>query len=556
MGTMHQEPALFLFKRLWHFAEPLKKRVVLYVILSFGAQGINLLAPLWFGLFIDQVQKYGSKAFETPMVYALLAVLFVNEIAFWLFHWPSRVIERSVAFSAALNYRRHLLTRVLNLRLDWHNDHDSGDTIDKVNKAGEGLFLFGENVFQIIQIIGRVLGTALVLIWFSTWIGISVFILCLFSFWVILRFDHYLVPQYQRLNRLDNKASASVFDALSNITSVKILHIETPILEGTLSRFKAPQELYNQNARLNEWKWFTGTMLFKVIGLAPIAFYLYQAGPTVEAGKISALYLYLYEMFSAYMAFGSTYEQLMIYKNRLINANPIEEAYAKNTQTHRIQLPDWQTFEIRHLNFRYDEDREQAQLKDICLTLKRGERLAIIGESGSGKTTFLKVLHGLYPNANAELPEKSFADLDLKTMLVPQEPEVFSSTIRENITLGMPYEDSEVWHFAQMAAFDSVIRDLPKGLDSVINEKGVNLSGGQKQRLALTRALLFAADKELILLDESTSSVDPKNEEIIYANILEHFRGKTVIASIHKTHLLPFFDRVLRFEAGHLVERC
>src|SRR3989338_9787583 len=103
MSAMHKEPALFLFKRLWHFSEPLKGRVILYVVLSFGAQGVNLLAPIWFGLFINQVQKYGPRAFEMPVVYALLAVLFVNELVFWLFHGPSRVIERSVAFSSALN---------------------------------------------------------------------------------------------------------------------------------------------------------------------------------------------------------------------------------------------------------------------------------------------------------------------------------------------------------------------------------------------------------------------------------------------------------------------
>jgi ATP-binding cassette subfamily B protein len=167
----------------------------------------------------------------------------------------------------------------------------------------------------------------------------------------------------------------------------------------------------------------------------------------------------------------------------------------------------------------------------------------------------------MYPKARAEISlddaaflETSFADIDLKTMLVPQEPEIFSSTIRENITLGIKYDEAIVLHAAKIAAFDHVIAQLPKGLDSIINEKGVNLSGGQKQRLALTRALLFSKNKELILLDESTSSVDPENEYKIYQNIWEAFEGKTIIASIHKMNLLKLFDRIVMFENSQIAD--
>jgi ATP-binding cassette, subfamily B, bacterial len=96
--------------------------------------------------------------------------------------------------------------------------------------------------------------------------------------------------------------------------------------------------------------------------------------------------------------------------------------------------------------------------------------------------------------------------------------------------------------------------NLPKGLDSVINEKGVNLSGGQKQRLALTRALLFSKNKEIILLDESTSSVDPENEYDIYQNIWQSYKDKTIVASIHKMNLLKLFDRIIIFDRGKIID--
>jgi ABC-type multidrug transport system fused ATPase/permease subunit len=139
-------------------------------------------------------------------------------------------------------------------------------------------------------------------------------------------------------------------------------------------------------------------------------------------------------------------------------------------------------------------------------------------------------------------------------MLVPQEPEIFSSTIKENITLGLPTKAEEIKRVIKLARFNDVVAKLPKGLKSVINEKGVNLSGGQKQRLALARALLFAQDKQVLLLDESTSSVDPENEAHIYEDIFKEYKSKTILASIHKMNLLKYFDRIVMFEDGKIVD--
>jgi ABC-type multidrug transport system fused ATPase/permease subunit len=106
---------------------------------------------------------------------------------------------------------------------------------------------------------------------------------------------------------------------------------------------------------------------------------------------------------------------------------------------------------------------------------------------------------------------------------------VFSSTIRENITLAQDFSDADIAHAMDVARFTDVLPSLPNGLDSVVNEKGVNLSGGQKQRLALARALLFSQNKSLLLLDESTSSVDPDNEAKIYEKIFEWWNTSTAL---------------------------
>lgn len=562
-STLSQEPTIFLSKKFWHFSSGMHGRIVLYTCMFVVANVINLLPPLVFGSFIREIQRHGIASGNLDHLLLLLLGLFSLELFFWAFHGPARVIERSVAFWTEIKYREHLMEGVLDLGLTWHGEHDSGDTIDKVNKAGDSIASFGQNIFQINQLVVKLLGTSVALIWFSPTIALFVFIVVIISFVVIFQFDRYLVPQYRHLNEYSNKAMASVFDALSNVTSVKILHIETPILEGIVSRLKVSYGLYQANSKLNEAKWFTGAVFFQGIAVVPLAFYVcyaVKAGHYVDAGTISALYLYLSNLIYVYFGFTGFYQDLAIYKNRVLNAQPIEDAFsAKSTARRSISTPE--VLILRDIVFSYDSTGSTPNLNHLSMEIRQGERIAVIGESGSGKTTFLKVLHGLYPTARGVIAlsgsgerETSFADLDLKTMLVPQEPEIFSSTIRENITLGVGYPEEDVRHAMRVANFEEVVDELPKGLDSVINEKGVNLSGGQKQRLALSRALLFSRDKNIILLDESTSSVDPENETEIYANIWQAFAGKTVIASIHKMNLLKFFDRIYIFDSGVITD--
>jgi ATP-binding cassette subfamily B protein len=559
------EASIFLIKKLWHFAAEKRNKIVLYISMSVIANSIMLLGPVIFGIFIGEIQKNGLRLDNIGYLLFLLLAMFLKEFFFWMLHGPARVIERMVAFSAMLNYRKYLLGGLLDLRLSWHNEHDSGSTIDKVDKAAKGLFEFAENVYQIVEIVIKLIGTSLALFLFSKVIGVAVFICGVLSLLIILQFDNRLIPQYKTLNKFSNKASAAIFDALSNITTVKILHIEKSVLTGVIDRYASPREVYRENIILNEAKWFTGIMLFQAIAFIPLGLYIYyhaHFGLEVDVGVLATLFSYLVELILVFYRFGNFYEQVTVYKNRVINAQSIEKAFLSRDSLVRSEYKHaWKKLRIKDLVFRYDNDSDLLNLNNISFNIKQGERVAIIGESGSGKTTFLKVLHGMYPTASGllVLEDKdaittSFADIDLKTMLVPQEPEIFSSTIRENITLGLDYDDEVVLQAAKLAAFDTIIKQLPNGLDSVINEKGVNLSGGQKQRLALTRALLFSKNKELILLDESTSSVDPENEYEIYKNIWEAFKDKSIIASIHKMNLLKLFDRIIMFENGRIID--
>lgn len=564
LNTLKKEPTLFLLKKMWRFSGDERPKVVLFTFFFLCSNLVALLGPYIFSKLVNEIQKNGIDSGNVVYLLFIISTIILSTVVFWVFHGIGRVIERKVSFQVRLNYRQHLLAGVVGTDLSWHGARDSGDTIDKVNKAIDGLYRFADHIFLVVRIIVSVAGTSLVLYFFNPYISLFVVPFVFLSFFILFQFDRRLIKQYRELNIFNNRISAKIFDALSNITSIIILDVREPVLKNIHQVSLQPKNLNDKNVVLNEWKWFAGSIFFDLLLVLPLGFYIvfiYKNNLPVQIGTISALYLYLRQLSDVFFTFGGLYEDIIVQKTSVENAAVLEENFSTQN-LERKTVPSWKALSITHLFFSYDEGEKTYQhLDGISLRIQRGERIACIGESGSGKTTFLKVLHGLYPTANATVTfddgegrTANFSDTNLHTMLVPQEPELFSSTIEENITLGVDYAKEEIEKAVELAEFGGVVRELPKGMLSVINEKGVNLSGGQKQRLALARALLFSSGKEILLLDESTSSVDPKNEARIYENIFGAFKDTTIIASIHKMNLLRYFDRIVIFDKGTITD--
>jgi ATP-binding cassette subfamily B protein len=561
-----KEPVTFLFSKFWKLALNEKPIILLYIFLFTIASLMLLISPLIFGKIVREIQNNGLTYQNLHYLLFLLSLIFLKEIGFWVFHGPARVIERIAAFKIAQRYRKNLLDGVLGLDLSWHNEHDSGDIIDKMRKACESLSEFGENIFQVVFIVVRLISTAIVLYFFSEPIALLVFIMIVLSLGTFSLFDIKIMPITHAINQYSNKASASLFDALSNITTVKILHIEAPIASGVLKRYQDVFKDFSRSVKLNEWKWCIGILLFHIISVLPVGLYMIitlHQNKKIDAGTLSSLYLYISDLLFIYATFGGYYEMLYRFRNGVINVESLEEAISQKINLSRTKKTFSQKFELRQLNFHHQSaPNENYLFEHFNLTIHKFDKIAIIGESGGGKTTLLKVIHGMFPSATCQIycddqllnDVNHLNQVDLNTMLVPQEPEIFSSTIRENITLGIRTTFDQIEKIIELSCLTNVINQLPQKLDSTINEKGVNLSGGERQRLALARALLFSENKEILLLDESTSSVDTENETQIYKNIFKQFNDKIVIASIHKLNLLKFFNRIIILDKGRIID--
>lgn len=544
---------------MWRFSEGNRFQVVLFVILLVIANIISLLEPLIVAKILNSVQERGVTTADLPTYGILLSLFILQVVAFWIFHGPARVIETRNSFLVRAKYKKYLLDGTIGLPLEWHTDHHSGDTIDKIEKGTSALYRFSEQTFMFIQAAVRFVGSLIALAIFNFSTLFIVILITFLTIRIIIQFDKSLVVQYRKLNKAENKISARVYDIISNISTVIILRVEK-LLSATLQKnIMQPFGLFMRNTRLNEWKWFTaalvsGTMISLVLG-----FYGYTAfmnGETILVGTLFALYSYTNHINEIFFNFAYLYSDTVRWRTNIQNAEELSSNFRDTANKEKVSSL-WKTCDIKDLSFSYyTEDNANLHLDNISLEIKRGEKIAVIGESGSGKTTFLKVIRGLYtPGAvtvyldNHKL-EEGFASMENDIALIPQDPEVFNTTIRENITMGIERSEADVRKFMDLANFGSVVDKLPHGLKSSVVEKGVNLSGGEKQRLALVRGLMASEDKSLILLDESTSSVDAQNEIAIYEKIFDTYKDKTIIASIHKLHLLRMFDTIYLFDRG------
>jgi ABC-type multidrug transport system fused ATPase/permease subunit len=282
------------------------------------------------------------------------------------------------------------------------------------------------------------------------------------------------------------------------------------------------------------------------------------AGEMVLVGTLYALYSYTERISGLFFRFAYKYSDITQQKTSVENSEILSNDFIKKDKGSQVKLTRWKALNIDHLTFSYQSNKEELHLRDISIQINKGEKIALIGESGSGKTTFLKLIRGLYKPKKLDLRLgenhlNSFEQISDEIALIPQDPELFTTTIRENITLGIRSNNDEIKKYTDIACFTQVVERLPRKLESNINEKGVNLSGGEKQRLALSRGLIASIGKEIILLDEPTSSVDSKNEMQIYKNIFSTFKDKTVISTIHRLHLLSLFDTIYLFDKGKII---
>jgi ATP-binding cassette subfamily B protein len=557
-------PYISLLATAWKYTRREKKRFMWVYTLFVLANIVVALNPLLYGWFVNALQQEGTNIMEITWLFA--AGYLGLKLLEWALHGPARIKERELAFNLSRNFLDELYHQVLHLPVKWHQDHHSGSTINRIRKAYEALKEFFQNGFVYLQMFGKFVFSLLAMLYFSPLFGAVGVVIGAFTVWVIFRFDRPFVKALKEQNECEHTVSSTLFDSLSNIVTVITLRLEKQMQSGLLKKVDLVFAPFKRQIRVNELKWCVASLLVSLIYVVVVVGYVYQhyvPGEAFMIGGLVTLLAYVTQFTSVFYDIAFQYTRVVQHNTNVEAAKDINTAYQ---EMHRPEIAGtlpayWKSLQIKGLNFAHGSTPlQRAGLHDLQMRITRGERIALIGESGSGKSTLLALLRGLYapkPGVEVKADEThpfAFSDIAGTVTLFPQEPEIFENSLRYNITLGLPFSEEEVEEVCNTARFTEVAKQLPQGLESNIQEKGVNLSGGQKQRLALARGILAARSSQLVLMDEPTSSVDPRTELQLYKKLFEAFSDKAVISSLHRLHLLPLFDYIYVLDQGRIVE--
>ncbi len=212
---------------------------------------------------------------------------------------------------------------------------------------------------------------------------------------------------------------------------------------------------------------------------------------------------------------------------------------------------------LEHVSFAYEEG--ETVLDDVSLTVAAGEKVALVGASGGGKSTLVQALLGLYPVKSGQIfyGDVPVTEIGWETVrehvgVVLQHPVLFNDSVRANLTLGREADDATLWQALEIAQLKDFIAALPHGLDTVVGRQGVRMSGGQRQRLAIAR--MIVAQPKIVILDEATSALDSDTERHLHQALGTFLTGRTTLIIAHRLSAVRQADRILVFENGRVVE--
>ncbi|MEM7125242.1 MAG: ABC transporter ATP-binding protein [Chloroflexota bacterium] len=488
--------------------------------------------------------------------------------------------------------RLHAFRQMINLPLTQAEGQHSGDLISRLTNDLGGLHEFYvERISSVIFVSSYgiiVIGAIFRLDWRF---GLISLLLGL----ITTRISAWFIPPMRTVSDAiqDNlgRLTERLVDLLQGLRVTKLFQIESAIHQAYVVENNALTNRQMERARLDT---FLGTTDFvfghlKSIGLLALGLYLLLLGYPIEVGTIAAI-IYLQGIADyVFRDFGNVLTDL---QKSLAGARRVLELLDVDTeqpsaiqpisgeiaprQTGSQPIISQQTAPAHHNetlpsdamilaeNIRYEyvrEDRSKlTALQNIELTIPTGQVAALVGSSGGGKSTLLKVLLGLYPIQQGTLASGgrisstySLAAWRDRMAYVPQEAYLFADTIAENIRYGKPTAtEEEIYAAAQAANAHDFILEQPDGYDTWVGERGTSLSGGQRQRIAIARALL--KDAPILLLDEATSALDSDAEQQVQEALKVLMQGRTTIAVAHRLSTIEHADRIYVMDNGEIVE--
>ena len=448
---------------------------------------------------------------------------------------------------------------------DWHNNSFAGSTVTKIKRGMRAAHIFFDIIlYDLYTAFGVVIGLVVINIFKNTLLSIIFAIFTIFyvttSTFLAL---YYVAPQRRRANKEDNRVGATLADTISCNATVKSF--------GGEKREKTYFHNVITNWRNSARKaWIRSNILSIVqnililglkLSLFSTAVFLWYKGTLTIADFVFVLSSYLV-FTGAFRPIGdrirdlqeavSDIEDVIVFHHTSVDVKDAPNAKAIKVTHGKI--------EIKNVSFHYNSNKSNIYEK-FSLTIEPGEKVALVGHSGSGKSTMVKLIQRLYNIQQGtifidgqNIAEVTQASLRSNIALVPQDPILFHRTLQENITYAKPNASSqELEKAAKLAHAYEFIKELPQQYQTLVGERGVKLSGGERQRIAISRAML--ADSPILILDEATSSLDSQSEALIQEALKSLMKNRTSIVIAHRLSTIKSADRILVFDKGKIIEQ-
>jgi ATP-binding cassette subfamily B protein len=530
-----------------------------------GATVADLFMPLFSGSLVDAMTKGAADPAARQAAFAAFGAIVALGLASMILRLTG--FQAIVPFTLRImsDVAREAFMRVQRFSTDWHANSFAGSTVRKVTRGMWALDLLNDTILMaLLPSLAVLLGSMILLglHWGSLGLVIAAGA-AIYVPMVIVFSTRYIAPAARVSNAWDTRVGGTLADALTCNAVVKSFGAEA----REDARLRRVVSRWSRRVR-RTWLRYNNTAMAQLFVLLCLrgsviggALLLWIAG-RASPGDVT------YVLTSYYIIHAYLRDVGMHINNLQRSVNDMEELVAIHDEAIGIvDVPGARPISVHggrivfeEVTFHYGGHR--APLYDaLSVDIRAGERIGLVGRSGSGKTTFVKLVQRLYDVSGGrilidgqDIAQATQQSLRSQIAIVQQDPILFHRSLAENIAYGRPGASmAAIEQAARLANAHEFILRLPKGYGTLVGERGVKLSGGERQRVALARA--FVADAPVLILDEATSSLDSESEALIQQAMLRLMKGRTSIVIAHRLSTVRSLDRILVFDRGEIVEQ-